>query len=253
MKPCLLLCLLLVLPLRAAETFCYDTPGDTVPAVAVKVAGQQIYGEHTARVASWILQLMPQATFVHLPWQRCLSHARAGKVSGLLSIGYTAERAVWYQFPLRDGMPDPALALYEVPYDIYVHRDSPLQWDGERFDGLQYGLITIKGYLAEQKLRELNALSPLPLDIQQAVGLVAKGRIDGFVLPPGTTVQQFRKTADFALIRQLKKPLFTMPLYLAFYPGFCQAAPARCQQIWQHLAAQRLWFEAQRLSQAASG
>lgn len=250
MKCWLILCLLLMLPLRAAEIFCYDTPGDTVPDVAVSVGKQQVYGVHTARIAGWLLQILPDATFIHQPWQRCLSHARDGKVSGLLSIGYTAERALWYQFPLRDGKPDPALALYEVPYDIFVRRDSQVQWDGTRFSGLQYGLITIKGYLAEQKLRELKALSPLALDIQHAVELVAKGRIDGFVLPPGSTEQQFRHQPEFAQIRQLDQPLFTLPLYLAFHPGFCQQEAARCQQIWQHLATQRALLEAQSLTPA---
>lgn len=233
------------LPGFAAETFCYDTPGNSADQPVI-VAGQRIYGQHTARIAGWVLQQLPQATFIHLPWQRCLSQVREGRISGILSIGWTAERAKSYQFPLADGKPDPAMALYEVPYHIYVHRDSKVQWDGQRFIGLQYGLITFKGYLTEQRLRELNALSPLDLDIHQAVDLVLKHRIDGYVIPPGTTYQQFSQHSGFSKVRQLQPPLLTIPLYLAFSTKYCQDHSQSCLQVWQHLATQRqLWEQAQ--------
>ncbi len=235
---------LLHLPIHAAETFCYDTPGDSTPQQPVVVAGQRIYGQHTARIAEWILQQLPAATFVHLPWQRCLSHVRDGRISGLLSMGWTAERAQWYQFPLRDGKPDASLALYQVPYHIFVRRDSKVQWDGQRFLGLQYGMITFKGYLTEQRLRELNALSPLELDINQAIDLVINRRIDGYVIPPGTTHHQFLQHPAFAQIRQLDLPLLTMPLYLAFSPKYCQEDTERCQRIWVHLAKRQAEFTA---------
>ncbi len=247
----LLLCLL-HLPLFAAETFCYDGPVDSVNQQPVVVAGQRIYGPHTARVAGWVLQQLPQATFINLPWQRCLAQVRTGRVSGLLSIGWTAERAKEYQFPERNGAPDPTQALYDVPYLIFVRKDSKVQWDGQRFLGLQYGLITLKGYVAEQRLLDLNALSPLELDINQGVDLLLNRRIDGYVIPPGTTLQLFRQHPAAAQVRQLEQPLFSMPLYLAFSPKYCQENPERCQTVWRHLAAQRQAYEAAQQS-AASG
>ena len=45
-------------------------------------------------------------------------------------------------------------------------------------------------------------------------------------------------------VRQLELPFFTMPLYLAFSPKYCQENPERCQSIWQHLATQRQAYEA---------
>lgn len=126
-----------------------------------------------------------------------------------------------------------------MPYHIYVHRDSKVQWNGQHFNGLTYGLITLKGYLAEERLRELGALSPLQTDIHQAVELVTKGRLDGFVIPPGAVERVFRQQPAFAQLKQLDAPLFAMPLYLAFYPGYCQGTASKCQQIWQHLAAKK--------------
>lgn len=225
--------------LFAAEVFCYDMPGEIPVAEQIQVKGQRIDGQHTARIAGWVLEVLPEAKFVNQPWQRCLTHARQGRITGLLSIGWTAERAQWFSFPRQGNNPDTRLALYEVPYHIYVHRDSKVQWDGQRFHGLTYGLITLKGYLAEAKLRALGALSPLQTDINQAVELVAKGRLDGFVLPPGGVERAFRQQPDFAKLKQLEVPLLAMPLYLAFYPGYCEAGTQRCQQIWQHLADQK--------------
>lgn len=241
----LFLCLSLFhLPLLAAETFCYDTPDEGATTQPVLVAGQHIYGQHTARIAGWVLQQLPQATFINLPWQRCLAQVKAGRMTGLLSMGWTAERAKAYQFPLHAGQPDRRFALYEVPYHIFVHRNSKLQWDGQRFIGLQYGLITMKGYLTEHRLRELNALSPLDLDLNLAVDLVVNQRIDGYVIPQGTTFQQFLQHPAYAQIRQLQQPLLSMPLYLVFYPQYCQEDPLRCQRVWQHLAQRRAEFQA---------
>jgi len=232
------------LPLFAAETFCYDGPVDSLSQQPVVVAGQRIYGQHTARVAGWVLQQLPQATFINLPWQRCLAQVRAGRVTGLLSMGWTAERSKEYQFPERNGAPDPSQALYDVPYLIFVRKDSKVQWDGQRFLGLQYGLITLKGYVAEQRLRDLNALSPLELDITQGVDLLLNRRIDGYIIPPGTTLQQFQQHPAAAQVRQLELPFFSMPLYLAFSPKYCQENSERCQTVWRHLAAQRKAYEA---------
>jgi polar amino acid transport system substrate-binding protein len=232
--------------LFAAEIFCYDMPGDVPAAEQIQVKGQRIDGQHTARIAGWVLDILPKAVFINQPWQRCLSHAQQGRVTGLLSLGWTEERANIYSFPQLGKVPNPALALYEVPYNIYVHRQSQVRWDGRQFTGLKYGLITLKGYLAEQRLRELNALSPLQTDITQAVELVSKGRLDGYVVPPGVVDNMFRKQPGFAQLRQLDQPLFAMPLYLAFYPGYCQQNASKCQQIWQHLAAKKaLWQQQQ--------
>jgi polar amino acid transport system substrate-binding protein len=229
----------------AAEVFCYDMPGEVPVAEQVQVKGQRVDGQHTARIAGWVLDVLPDAVFVNQPWQRCLHHARHGRVTGLLSLGWTAERGGWYSFPLRGNQPDTTMALYDVPYNIFVHRDSKVQWDGQRFAGLNYGLVTFKGYLAEQRLRELNALTPLQTDINQAVDLVSKGRLDGYVMPPGAMDRMFRQQPGFAKLKQLEKPLFAMPLYLAFYPGYCQSKASTCQQVWQHLAAKKAQWQQQ--------
>lgn len=247
MRSCFLFVLLwawFATPVQAAETFCYDAPGDKSTQQPVLVDGQRIYGAHTARIAGWVLQLLPHATFLELPWQRCLNEVRAGRIHGLLSIGWTEERAGWFAFPPRAGQPDDPQALFDVPYFIYVLQDSAVRWNGQQFHGLQYGLITFKGYLAEQRLRALNALSPLDLDIAQAVDLLVNQRVDGYVIPPGTTSQQFSQHPKFAQVRQLELPLLRMPLYFAFAKNYCEANASACERVWAHLAAQRLHWEA---------
>jgi polar amino acid transport system substrate-binding protein len=231
-------------PLQAAEIFCYDAPADKSSLKPVLVGGQHIYGAPTARIAGWVLQVLPQATFVELPWQRCLNEVRAGRIDGLLSLGWTEERAKWYTFPPHAGQPHDKLALFDVPYFIYVLQDSAVRWDGQQFHGLQYGLITFKGYVAEQRLRDLNALAPLDLDISQAVDLLVNRRVDGYVIPPGTTAQQFSQHPKFAQVRQLAIPLLQMPLYLAFATQYCQVKTEVCERVWTHLAAQRQSWEA---------
>ncbi len=70
MRSCFLFLMLWVCcagPLQAAEIFCYDARGDKSTQQPVLVDGQRIYGAHTARIAGWVLQQLPQATFVELP------------------------------------------------------------------------------------------------------------------------------------------------------------------------------------------
>jgi polar amino acid transport system substrate-binding protein len=235
---------LLYLQSAAAATFCFDEPVENKQRQPLIVAGQPFYGEHTARIATWLVEILPDATFVNLPWQRCMHQVQTGRITGLLSIGWTQPRAHLFRFPQRDGKVDDSLALYDAPYYIFVHRDSQVQWDGQRFVGLKYGLLTFKGYVAEQRLRQLNALAPLELDMGQAIDLLVKGRIDGYVSPLGSTYQGFLQHPQFSQVRRLELPFFSMPLFLAFHPEYCLQKAEQCEKIWQHLANRRAEFRA---------
>lgn len=65
---------------------------------------------------------------------------------------------------------------------MFVHVDSLLKWNGERFSGVRHGVGAPLGYVAEQFLRRLNVLNELSQSPKHGISLVSLKRLDGYVI-----------------------------------------------------------------------
>lgn len=72
-----------------------------------------------------------------LPSKRCLLELKNGQLDAVLSISHVPEREGAGLYPLRDGRPDPSLALRTQRYYWYVLREAALQWDGQQLRRLE--------------------------------------------------------------------------------------------------------------------
>jgi hypothetical protein len=111
---------------------------------------------------------------------------QSGQSDGIFAAIWQADRDVWGQFPGRD--PDHQQAvdrnyrLWQVDYPIITRIDSPLQWNGQQFSGLQSGLSAPLGYIASQRLQALGVHAKVNQNAEKALQLVALGRLDGYVI-----------------------------------------------------------------------
>lgn len=123
-----------------------------------------------------------QLDFVSLPWKRCIQELKQGRSDALFAAIWSEEREVWGVFPKKGETIDSKLALWFADYSVYSRIHSDLKWDGIEFSGLDNGVGAPFGYIAYQKLERLKALPTRNIGANEAFPLVAKGRLDGYVI-----------------------------------------------------------------------
>lgn len=199
--------------------------------------------ERAARHAQVQVQMHRQ------PWMRCMHEVQAGTSDGAFVAVWQADRDVWGQFPGRDLQRqkpvDPYYRLWRVDYPIIVRKDSALQWDGQRFQGLTYKLSSPLGYAARQHLEDLGALNTTSLTPAKALKLVARGRLDGYVLERHVGQELIQRLQLGEQLELLPLPLFNDDWYLPLSHQFYQRYPEVAERFWQALAMQREAFAKQ--------
>ena len=246
MRPSLLLALLLtLLPLsalaeQAALRICYEAE-DAPPFI----------GDHQSATPGLLLELVKSAAqqldlrleFQRQPWKRCILQLQSGQSDGIFATIWQADRDAWGQFPGRDaehGKPvNREYRLWQVEYPIITRIGSPLQWDGQRFSDLQYGLSAPLGYIASQRLQELGVLASASLSAEKSLKLVALGRLDGYVIERQIGNTHIRELGLQSNLKTLPIPLLQADWYLPLSHRFTDQHPELAQRFWQALREQR--------------
>ncbi len=200
-------------------------------------------------IAQAARQAQVQVEMHRQPWMRCIHELQSGTSDGVFVAVWQAERDAWGQFPGRDPQRqkpvDPRYRLWRVDYPIIVRKDSALQWDGQHFQGLTYKLSAPLGYAAREHLEDLGALNTTSLTPARALNLVAKGRLDGYVLERHVAqalIQRLKLSDELVLLPQA---LFEDDWYLPLSHQFYQRSPEVAERFWQALAMQRERFAEQ--------
>ncbi|RVU35388.1 hypothetical protein EOE67_14530 [Rheinheimera riviphila] len=229
--------LLLLLPLAAAAKplqLCHDATVDPKYQQSVTIGAYTVTGLHNVMALKILTKLGIAVQLHNMPWVRCLHAVSKGDVDGAIGVGWNAERSHNMHFPLQvNGEPDPALALFSVNYFVYSHAEGDLQWDGQQFRQVKFGIAAPKGFIVAQMLQQMGVFNPLEAEIDAAIMLTINRRIDGFVQARMVAEGQIAQSKDAKLIKRLEPVFFRQPLYLVFSKQAMQRDPAQLTQIWQ--------------------
>lgn len=180
----------------------------------------------------------------HRPWRRCLSMVQYGAYDAVMAVSWTADRAKVLAFPLdAHGQPREEDQIWLGDYSVFVHKDSALTWDGELFSGLKTGLGTPRGYVSEQRLKQLNALAPSSIPLDQGLSLVSLTRLDGYIVERQIGVHAARVAKIEARLKILPTPFIQLPWYVAFSPDYYTNNSAKVEQLWRSLGIIRTQSE----------
>ena len=244
MRPSLLLALLLLPACALAERpllrICYESD-DSMPFWTDAQQAQPGLLVELVQAAAEQAEL--RLEFQRKPWKRCLMQLQNGQSDGIFAAIWQADRDTWGQFPGRDPQHDRPVdrdyRLWQADYPIITRIDSPLQWDGQQFSGLQYGLSAPLGYIASQRLQALGVLANTSQNAEKALKVVARGYLDGYVIERQIGNTHIRKLGLQASLRMLPIALFQADWYLPLSHPFVDQHPELAQRFWQALREQR--------------
>jgi polar amino acid transport system substrate-binding protein len=193
--------------------------------------------QSAAKQANLRLELQRQ------PWKRCILQLQQGQSDGIFAAIWQPERDLWGQFPGRDAQSDAPVQrnyrLWQVDYPIIVRNGGTLEWNGKQFSGTKNGLSAPLGYVANQQLAALGVLAKSTYNAEIALNLIARGRLDGYVLERQIARSHIRNLGLQAQLAFLPKPLLEADWYLPLSHQFYRQHPQVAQRFWQALGEQR--------------
>ncbi len=194
-------------------------------------------------IRSTAKQLDLRLEFQRQPWKRCVIQLQNGQSDGIVAAIWQADRDVWGQFPGRDPKHEQPVdrnyRLWQADYPIITRINSPLQWDGQQFSGVQHGLSAPLGYVASQRLQALGVLNTISLSPEKSLRLVSLGRLDGYAIERQIGNAHIRKLGLQSELTVLPIPLLQADWYLPLSHQFTRQHPQLAQSFWQALREQR--------------
>lgn len=176
--------------------------------------------------------------FLPVPWQRALEMVRTGAVDGAFSASWSQERASFGAFPLRNGAPDPTKAMKGYTYNLYVHPDSRLNWDGRAVaSGGGRKVIVERGSAAVELAARLG-LEPIPVaGYANMVRMLIERRADGLIGIDAHVEQQLAENPRLAPgVKEIRPPLEARHGYVMFSRNFHTAHTSLAECFWKALA-----------------
>lgn len=220
---------------------CYEE-SDFIPFQYIDSVTQDRKGVLLDILNSAAIQQNLSIHYYRRPWKRCISEVANGLADGLFAAIWLSEREEWGKYPKLASNPkkvDPHYRLWTAEYKIFTHIDSQLSWDGKRFNNLKFGLSAPLGYVAEKKLRSLNALGEFNHDPTQGLVLASKARIDGYVVEENIGLALLNSLDIQQDIKLLNTNFIEADWYFVFSHQYFKAHPSKAKQFWNGIRSAR--------------
>lgn len=222
-------------------TFCYENQ-DYLPFIR-HVSGDLVSEGKNGVLPDLVLQatkkLGIKANFVSKPWKRCIVLLQAGEVDGIFAAIWQPERDKWGVFPKIKKQLNDRYKIWQVNYQVYSRKDSALEWDGQVFTGVVTGISAPLGYVAESKLHQQGVKSRTSYLPADGLHLVAKHRLDGYVLESSIGDYLIRSEGLDTDVQPLPIPFFSADWYLPLSHRIAKKYPQAPERFWRALAEVR--------------
>ena len=239
--PFVLSCLLSCAVQAAGVTLC----------VSDRPAAPLTFPDHEGQAQYLVRQAMraagAEASFVVLPWRRCIESARAGQVDGVLAVQAFHAYRDFLRFPLKNGGPDPAFALGVDTWVVVTAPGSGVSWDGKTLKGVTApvsypaGVNVLRQTLDNLGIRHLDS-AKTSLQLMQ---MLNAQRLQAVVIREADA-KGYLAQEEFRSLRILAPAFLVADAYLTFGNDYAQANPAVVSAAWEgirRIRASREWTE----------
>ncbi|QFU24557.1 transporter substrate-binding domain-containing protein [Shewanella eurypsychrophilus] len=176
---------------------------------------------------------------VRQPWKRCIQSLKQGQVDAIFAAIWTAERESWGVFPKLNGAIDSDQRLWRAKYPIFTQKDSNLTWSNGHFSGLHLGVSAPLGYIAYDKLNKLGVLPSNNLSAEEGFTLLARGRIDGYVIEQYIGKNIIKKLRLSQQLSSLPEDFMQMDWFMPVSHQWYQQHPELTAKFWQEMSEVR--------------
>lgn len=173
-----------------------------------------------------------------VPNVRVLMETQAGRHDGAFMYSYSAARALTLAYPMRDGQPDTARRITRLSYYLYRLRHAPVDWDGQKIQGLQGPVGVNFGWSIGKDLREQGIAVEEALNTQQNFDKLRHGRIAAFATQDLSGDAALRRYG-YSEVERLPLPLSSKDYFLVFNLRFYQTHRELAERIWTSMASLR--------------
>ena len=187
-------------------------------------------------------QLNLQLEMIRMPWKRCLSELKHGRIDGVFPASFKPERLSVGVYPTQNDMVDPSRKSRRSAYFLYTQKASPLAWDGHKFlnlnrmDRKTIGVPLDWSIAADLRRMGVELLEkPRPVDL---LAILNKGGLAGVVCLD-TVIDTYVAEAPmrFKQIQKVYPPVAEKAYYLILSHAFVSRHPDLSGKIWDTIAA----------------
>jgi polar amino acid transport system substrate-binding protein len=199
-------------------------------------------------------QLDEHFVYMGKPWRRCIEELRTGSVDAVIGAADTTQRREFARVPaLPDGSADPARAMFESNFYVYLRVGGKASWDGHTLSTPDHVVAVPPGYIISAILRQ-RGMQPQELarSAQDGLRLLVDGKFDAALLLGDEAGDIARQDARFrGKVVQAPIPYLPLSLYLMVGRNAYARDPARIDAIWQAIAKVRQTPEYRKLESAS--
>ncbi len=179
--------------------------------------------------------------YFRFSWNRCMALLAVSRVDSVIA-SYNSERAVFAEFPIKDGTLDTDKRITTSGYYLY-HRGSTPFWDGDKFVDPSIMVAAPTGYSIVRRLREKNIEVIEAGTTDSLLNMLRVGRIDA-IAAPGSTADTFIRhdITRYSMITKDPAPLKESPYFVVFSKAFARENPETVNSIWAALPSLREEF-----------
>lgn len=181
-------------------------------------------------------QLNLPVNMIRKPWKRCLKNLELGRVDAIFAAIWTSKRDDLGVFPKTEGSIDPKQRLWRAEYPIFTAKQTNLQWRDGQLSGLQFGISAPLGYIAHEKLNQLSVLPKNNLTPKEGLTLVAKGRLDGYVVEKHIGMYLINQLGLAHKISRLPEDFMQMDWFMPVSHQWYQQHPELTLQLWKAIS-----------------
>ena len=212
-----------------------DTFSDENPGIIVEI------------IANAVKEAGLKPIFKRLPWKRCLNLLERNKVDGVFASIYLKEREILGRFPLKSGTldlttsPDPYRRLTRVVYSLFKHKNSSLNWDGNKLSNLQRSIGAPLGYVVVKKLKNEHSIEATTAHtIPEGFQHVALGHLDAYIIESNIGHNLIRELNLGDSLIEIKPSFAEYDWYLMISHKFYNANPELAEKIWSAIGDYRV-------------
>lgn len=179
--------------------------------------------------------------FKRMPWKRCLSEMKFGKIDGTFNASFKTKRMEMGEYPMKNGKVNPEKRITTSSYVLYKQKGNPFNWTGSEFENMTGKIGAPFGYSVVDDLKKLGIIADTSPSLENDLKKLNIGRLQA--------IAEFELTADILIqknpkyknnIEKVKTPLKVKPYYVMLSHQFVQQHPELSKKIWDKIEQYRI-------------